>query len=90
MHVLPCAAPSEIPSESQPVWIQIRPNILSGLIRIIGPDLGPNSLQMLLADDNSGNSRQNYFCGLLWSDLVVDGESFSIPFYKWAMPSFLI
>ena len=36
---------SEIPSECQTVWIQIRPNIFWA-------DLGPNCLQRLSADDN--------------------------------------
>ena len=34
-----------ISSECQTVWIQIMPDIF------VGPDLGPNCLQRLLADD---------------------------------------
>ena len=35
----------------QTVWIQIRPNVF------VGPDLGPNCLQMLSADDKRGELR---------------------------------
>ena len=40
-----------LPSGSQTVWIQIRPDILSGL------DLDPNCLQRLSADDKSHRLR---------------------------------
>ena len=55
---------SVITSECQTVWIQIRPDILSG------PDLGSNCLQKLSSDD-----KFTFFCVLM---LFIPVNSFSV------------
>ena len=54
---------SGIPIECQTIWIQIRPDILSGLIwfQNVRPDLVLNCLQKLSAD-NTRRQRSKYAC----------------------------
>ena len=60
---------SGIPSECQTVWIQIKPDILSG------PDLGPNYLQRL-SENGTSRQRVNKNLGKAVSDAVLGKARF--------------
>ena len=63
-----------MPSECQTVWIQIRPDILSGL-KNVGPDLGPNCLQRLSVD---GTIKQRVKVGVVFRKVQLPEDVASL------------